>query len=238
MSEINPVAIRGHPRTLRLEHIMSKTNHIREAVEAELAFDPLIVDSAITVQNVGGDVALNGTVPSYPQYLEAAAAAQRINGVTKVHNHLEVWLTDSDYRDDTMLTTAANNALALAVTVPTGVEANAKDGNITLTGTVSYGSQRAAAAGAVTYLYGVRNIKNDIDVWNAAESGDVIARVQGALDRNALILDDSDVVVNTDDHTVSLVGHVRTWAEHDAVVNAAWRSDGVYDILDDLVVTG
>ena len=25
--------------------------------------------------NVNGDVALNGTVPSYPQYLEAAAAA-------------------------------------------------------------------------------------------------------------------------------------------------------------------
>ena len=109
-------------------------------------------------------------MPSYPQYLEAAAAAQRINGVTKVHNHLEVWLPDSDYRDDTMLTTAANNALALAVNVPIGVEAHANDGNITLTGTVSLRQPATAAAAAVTYLYGVRNIKNDIDVWSAAES--------------------------------------------------------------------
>jgi osmotically-inducible protein OsmY len=217
---------------------MGKTNDIREAVEAELAFDPLVDESAITVQNVGGDVALNGTVSSYPQYLEAAAAAQRIIGVTRVHNHLEVWLPDSDYRDDTMLMTAANNALALAVNVPAGVEAKAKDGNVTLTGTVSYGAQRTAAAAAVTYLYGVRNIKNQIEVWSPVEPDDVVARVRGALDRNALVLDDSDVLVNTDDHAVTLVGHVRTWAEHDAVIDAAWRSDGVYDVRDDLVITG
>jgi osmotically-inducible protein OsmY len=217
---------------------MGKTSDIREAVEAELAFDPLVDESAVTVQNIGGVVALNGTVSSYPQYLEAAAAAQRIYGVTEVHNHLEVWLPDSDYRDDTMLTTAANNALAYAVSVPAGVEAKAKDGNITLTGTVSYGTQRTAAAAAVTYLYGVRNIKNDIEVWNAAEPGDVVARVQGALDRNALVLDDSDVVVNTDANAVTLVGHVRTWAEHDAVIDAAWRSDGVWEVRDDLVITG
>jgi osmotically-inducible protein OsmY len=217
---------------------MGKTSDIRAAVEAELAFDPLVDDGDITVQNLGGGVALNGTVPTYPQYLEAVAAARRIDGVTKVHNHLEVWLPDSDYRDDTMFTTAANNALALTVTVPTGVEAKAKDGNITLTGTVSYGSQRIAAAEAVTYLYGVRNIKNDIEVWSTADTGDVVSRVQGALDRNALVLDDSDVVVNTDDHTVNLVGHVRTWAEHDAVIDAAWRSSGVSEVRDDLVVTG
>ena len=39
-----------------------------------------------------------------------------------------------------MLTTMANNALTLNVTVPDGVEATAANGNITLTGTVSYGT--------------------------------------------------------------------------------------------------
>jgi osmotically-inducible protein OsmY len=217
---------------------MTKTTDIREAVEAELAFDPLVDAFGITVKNLGGDIALNGSVPSYPQYLEAAAAARRVLGVSKVHNHLEVWLPEGDYRDDTLLTTAANSALALAVTVPAGVEAKVKDGNITLTGTVSYGSQRAAATDAVTYLYGVRNVKNDLEVWSAVEPGDVVGRVQGALDRNALILDDSDVVVSTDGNTVTFVGHVRSWAEHDAVISAAWRSDGVYAVLDDLLVTG
>ena len=36
--------------------------------------------------------ALNGTVPSYPQYLEAAAAARRVAGVWNLQNHLEVVL--------------------------------------------------------------------------------------------------------------------------------------------------
>lgn len=75
-------------------------------------------------------MALNGTVPSYPQYLEAAAAAQRVDGVKNVHNHLEVMLPPGSQRDDAMLTTAANNALAANITVPHGVEANAYDGNV------------------------------------------------------------------------------------------------------------
>jgi osmotically-inducible protein OsmY len=37
---------------------------------------------------------------------------------------------------------------------------------------------------------------------------------------------------------VTLTGHVDTWAEHDAVVGAAWRASGVYEVRDDLDVTG
>jgi hypothetical protein len=66
---------------------MGKNKDIRDAVEAELAFDPLLDATGITVKNLNGDVALNGTVPSYPQYLKAAAAAQRIAGVKNVYNH-------------------------------------------------------------------------------------------------------------------------------------------------------
>ena len=91
---------------------MGKNTDIREAVEAELGYDPLIDATGITIKNLNGDVALNGTVPSYPQYLEAAEAAWRVAGVTDVHNHLEVVLPPGDVRDDAMLTTAAKNALA------------------------------------------------------------------------------------------------------------------------------
>jgi len=62
--------------------------------------------------------------------------------------------------------------------------------------------------------------------------------VQDALDRYALILDDSDVTVDTSGNVVTLTGHVRTWAEHDAVIDAAWMAAGVYDVVDDLYVTG
>ena len=217
---------------------MGKTKDVREAVESELNFDPLIDPDNITVKNINGDVALNGTVPSYPQYVEAAAAAQRVAGVKNVHNHLEVVLPPGDYRDDPMLTTMANNALELNITVPDGVEATAKNGNLTLTGTVSYGTERAAAEQTVAGLAGVRNIRNDIEISNDADPVDVTLLVQDALDRYGLIPDDSDVVVDTNGNTVTLSGHVRTWAEHDAVVDAAWMASSVYDVSDDLYITG
>jgi len=217
---------------------MGKTQDIREAVEAELRYDPLIDPADISVANINGDVALNGTVPSYPQYLEAAAAAQRVTGVKNVHNHLEVVLSDDDYRDDAMLTTSANNALTLNITVPDGVEATAVDGNVTLTGVVAYGKQREAAELAVSGLTGVRNVRDDIDISNDADPVDVTVLVQAALDRNALIADDSDVVADTKGNTVTLTGHVRTWAEHDAAVSAAWMADGVFEVRDDLAITG
>jgi osmotically-inducible protein OsmY len=217
---------------------MGTTKDLREAVEAELEFDPLVDDADIHVVNINGDAALNGTVPSYPQYLEAAAAAQRVAGVTNVHNHLQVVLPDEDYRDDAILTTTANNVLTLNVTVPDSVEATAQDGNLTLTGAVEYGRQRKAAELAVAGLTGVRNVKDDIGISYDADPVDVTLFMQDALDRNALVDDDSDVSVDTSGNTVTLRGHVRTWAEHDAVVSAAWMAGGVMQVRDDLDITG
>ena len=217
---------------------VGRTKDVRAAVEAELGFDPRVDSAGISVVNVGGDVNLTGTVPSYPQYLEAAAAARRVAGVTGVHNNLEVVLPESDWRDDVKLATAANNALAGNVTVPDSVEAIADDGNITLTGTVSYGTERAAAEAAVAGLAGVRNLSNDIEISYGLDPVEVDLHVQQALDRAALVPDDSDVTADTKDGIITLTGHVRTWAEHDAVVVAALMARGVIDIRDELQVTG
>ena len=217
---------------------MAKTKDVRAAVQNELGFDPRVDAADITVANISGDVTLTGTVPSYPQYLQAAAAARRVAGVTGVHNHLEVTLPDGDYRDDVKLATAANNALAGNVTVPDTVEATAADGNITLTGTVSYGTQRAAAAAAVAGLTGTRNLENDIQIAYAADPVDVDLHIRQALDRSALVPDGSDVTADTKDNIITLTGHVRTWAEHDAVLDAAQMAIGVIDVRDNLHVTG
>jgi hypothetical protein len=49
---------------------------------------------------------------------------------------------------------------------------------------------------------------------------------------------DSDVRAATAGNTVTLIGHVRTAAEHDAVVLATWRANGVYAVIDEIHVTG
>ena len=217
---------------------VGKTKDVRAAVDKELGFDPMVDAAHITVRNIGGDVTLTGTVPSYPQYLAAAAAARRVAGVTGVHNNLEVALQDGDFRDDVKLATAANNALADNVTVPDAVEATAQDGNITLTGTVAYGTERAAAEVAVAGLTGVRNVFDEIEISYVINPVDVDLHVQQALERSALVPDGSDVTAQTKDGIITLTGHVRTWAEHDAVVSAAWMAQGVIDVRDELQITG
>jgi osmotically-inducible protein OsmY len=217
---------------------VSKTKDVRAAVEKELGFDPGVDATHIAVRNIAGDVTLTGTVPSYPQYLEAAAAARRVAGVSHVHNNLEVDLPESDYRDDVKLATAANNALAQNVTVPDSVEAIAEDGNITLTGNVSYGTERAAAEAAVAGVAGVRNVFNDIEISYVIDPIDVDLHVQEALERSAMVPDGSDVTTDTKDGVITLTGHVRTMAEHDAVVATAWMARGVIDVRDHLEITG
>ena len=217
---------------------VGKTKDVRAAVDKELGFDPMVDAAHITVRNIGGDVTLTGTVPSYPQYLEAAKAARRAGGVTRVHNHLEVVLAPEDYRDDAMLATAANKALAATAMVPEGVEATAHNGNLTLTGAVKFPSQRAAAESAVSRLTGVRNIKDEIGFVFDVDPEDVARLVKEALGRQAVPLDDSPVVARASGNTVTLIGHVRTSAQRDAVAAAAWRGHAVMAVIDELKITG
>jgi osmotically-inducible protein OsmY len=93
-----------------------------------------------------------------------------------------------------------------------------------------------------------RDYRDDIKLATAANNAlaasyaldpvEVDRHVQQALDRAALVPDDSDVTANTKDGIITLTGHVRTWAEHDAVIGAALMARGVTDIRDELQVTG
>jgi osmotically-inducible protein OsmY len=107
-----------------------------------------------------------------------------------------------------------------------------------VTGAVSCGAERAAAETAVAGLIGVRNLSDDIDIADAADPVDVDLHIREALDRSALVPDDSDVSAETKDGIITLTGHVRTWAEHDAVADVASMAIGVADVGDNLQITG
>jgi osmotically-inducible protein OsmY len=149
-----------------MDEEMSK---ISDAVVDDLTFDPDVDASGITVEDRDGEVVLAGSVPSYPQYLEAGAVASRVPGVSRVHNYLEVALPPGDYRDDPALTAMANDALTLGRTVAVGVKATAKNGDVTLTGAVRCGTERAAAEALVADLTGVRAVTDDIQIRDDAD---------------------------------------------------------------------
>jgi osmotically-inducible protein OsmY len=51
-------------------------------------------------------------------------------------------------------------------------------------------------------------------------------------------LDDSHVVADASGNTVTLIGQVRTEAQRDAVVRAAWRGHAVMAVVDQIEITG
>jgi len=143
---------------------MGDIEDVGDALADELTFDPDVDASGITVRTVNGEVMLAGTVPSYPQYLAATAAARRVAGASNVRNDLEVRLPPDDVRDDTKLAKAANDALTLNEATPVGVAAKAANGDVILTGVARNADERAAAELLVAALTGVRRVTNNIEV--------------------------------------------------------------------------
>jgi hypothetical protein len=97
-------------------------------------------------------------------------------------------LPPCNVRDDAVLTAAANDALAADVTVPTGVEAVARNGNLTLTGMVQYGSECATAERAVSWLLGLRGSRNEIEDTFDVDPADVKQQVKETLERTRWFL--------------------------------------------------
>jgi osmotically-inducible protein OsmY len=108
-------------------------------------------------------------VPSYPQYLEAAAVASRVPGVSRLHNYLEVALPPGDHRDDPTLTAMANDALTLGRTVAVGMAVTAKNGHVTLTGAVRCGTERAAVEALIADLAAVRTVTGNVQIRDDAD---------------------------------------------------------------------
>ena len=103
---------------------------------------------------------------------------------------------------------------------------------------MSYGPERAATEAAVAGVAGVRNVFDDINILYVIDPVDVDLHVQEALERSAMLPDGSDVKTDTKDGVITLTGHVRTMAEHDAVVATAWMAHRVIDVRDHLEITG
>ena len=209
---------------------------LRFDVEQELFWEPRVDNAAIAVATDDGDVTLRGTVGSFREKREATAAAKRVYGVTHVENELGVRIVSDHKRDDADLRGAVLQALMLDAVVPSSIDASVEDGMVTLTGFAPFNYQRAEAEFVAGNVPGVIGIDDEVEVTiDGPAAADVRQSISKAFERDAS-LDAEALSVATFDGTVTLSGHVSSWLEHDAAVNAAWAAPGVRAVEDEIVV--
>ena len=124
-------------------------------VVAELSGDPQVDGAMFQVSAVGGTVTLRGDRAQPPGEAAAASAVARVRGVVSIANELMVQLPAADRRDDEDLRGDVLEALMLDISVPMTVDAGARNGFVTLTGTARWHYQREAAESRTAGVPGV-----------------------------------------------------------------------------------
>jgi osmotically-inducible protein OsmY len=200
---------------------MKKDFKLQRAVMEELAWDPSIDASEITVSVKSGIVILNGTVKNLPEKWAAERAARRVARVKAVTDEIVVTLPGESEHTDLDIARAAVNTLEWNASVPQNrIKVLVKDGFITLDGEVDFYYQKSEAEHAVRYLMGVRGVYNQINVKPPVVAGEVKHDIEKALER-AAELEASRISVEATDQRVVLRGKVKTWVEREEAERAA-----------------
>ncbi len=207
-------------------------------VLAELAWDPAVTVADLDVVTSNGYVTLSGTAATYSSKYAAEDAAYRVFGVRDVTNDVVVDPVALALRTDGAIQADVRSAIALDGRVPLDRVSVAVDrGIVTLTGSLDYYYQRAAAEDDAIQIAGVKDVANLIAVTSPGMIAvDVADRIAQAFARNAELADD-DVSVTVDGTRVTLGGAVRTWSEYGEAEAAAWRAPGVGQVVNNIVVT-
>lgn len=212
-------------------------SQLRQNILDEFEFDPSFNSGHIDVAIEKDVVVLTGHVISYAEKLAAIAATRRVKGVHAINDNIDV-RNPFNRTADNQIAQRASDILDWNVMVPTNaVEVLVEDGWITLSGTVDWHYERAAAEDDVRKLAGVLGVTNNIVINNPlGDHGCIRAKIESALERHAEIGSKGIRVTVKNGNVVVLEGSVDTWDERRAVQVAAWSTPGVAAVDDRLMI--
>ena len=211
---------------------------LQAMVMDELAWTPNVDAAHIGVAAQNGVVTLSGIVSSLAEKVAAEQAARRVKGVQGIAQEIVVRLPTAHRHTDEEIADRALKVLNWDLEVPDEqIQVKVENGIVTLTGTVTYHFQRAAADRDIRRLGGVTDIVNLLEIRPSADQvADPVSvhhKIENALRRSA-DMEASHVSVEVSGSKVTLRGRVKTWWERSLAESAAWSAPGVTQVDDQL----
>jgi osmotically-inducible protein OsmY len=215
---------------------MSEDGELKQAVLAELTWEPSVTVAHIGVTAKNGVVTLTGHVQNYLEKRAAEVAAGRVKGVKAVAEELEVRLAYGLNRADDEIAAAAVDRLSWNVSVPRdAVKVKVEKGWVTLTGQVDWHYQHDSATRDISQLAGVVGVSNNITMKPRLSASDISDDITRALHRS-WSFKPKTVNVSAQDGKVTLSGTVHSWHDRQLAASTAWAAPGATSIENDIVV--
>jgi len=215
---------------------MKTDAQLKTDVTNELQWDPSINVANIGVAVKSGVVTLTGHLDTFAEKFAIERAVQRVEGVKAVAVELDVKLAPSHKRSDTEIAQAADHALRWHAVVPDEcIRIKVEQGWVTLSGELDWEFQRDSAYNAVRTLTGVVGVTNTITLKSQVTPGNIAGRIRDALTRHAE-REAKHIEVNVAGSTVTLRGHIDSWAERAAAEGAAWAAPGITLVINKLTL--
>lgn len=216
---------------------MARTDEeIKKDVVDQLYWDSSVDASKVEVVVDHGIVTLRGSVPSYTSRTAAFSDAWTVSGVGQVVDNINVEYPTVSTDDE--IRAASENILSLNPDIDiSDIDISVEGGIVELNGNVDAYWKKSYAEELVSKVRGVVLVSNNLGVVPTHEiiDQDIANDIIAALERNMLV-DSTQVDVKVADGIVTLSGTVPSWPARMAARNAAARTFGVVDVVDNLNV--
>lgn len=226
-------------RGVRKKKLWPSDDALKKAVRAELDQDTRVTASGISIKTAYGQVTLDGHVPSFYQRQTAEQDVRDVIGVGWVTNNLFVRVNT---REDWAILDDVNFNLNTDLTLEGfDLDAKARNGVVTLFGSVNNWYEKIHAANAASRVRGVKKVINNIKVnWERRSSDAALARkIKSRLEWNwTTFWVHNKIHLTVENGVAILTGNVNTWSERREADHVAFHTEGIWEVDNQLTVDG